>query len=110
MGEFAATPAEAEAFIKDHREFRSAFHDYHFVIEDMIAEGDKVVVRGRASGTHNAEFPFAELKGIAATGKQAKWDEVMIVHVVDGRFGSEGYFILDGVSRLQQLGVLPEPE
>jgi predicted ester cyclase len=75
----------------------------------MIAEGDKVVVRGRVRATHNGEFPVTELKGITPTGMQIEWDEVWIVQVVDGRFGEEGYSILDGVSRLQQLGVLSTP-
>ncbi len=109
MGEFLATHTEVEAWVAEHGKFRAAFHDYNLTIDDMIAEGDKVVVRGRVRATHNGEFPVAELKGIAPTGKSLEWDEVWIMQVVDGKFG-EGYFILDGVSRLQQLGVLPEPE
>ena len=45
--------------------FRSAFHDIRFVVEDMIAEGDKVAARITMSGTHRDEF-----QGIAPTGKQ----------------------------------------
>jgi predicted ester cyclase len=46
-------------------EFHKAFPDFRSVIEDQIAEGDKVVTRWRASGTHQGEF-----RGIAPTGKR----------------------------------------
>src|SRR5713101_5503546 len=45
--------------------FRAAFPDVYLTIEDMIAEGDKVVVRWIAHGTHSGE-----LRGIGPTGKQ----------------------------------------
>lgn len=75
----------------------------------MIAEGDKVVVRQTVRATHAGEYPFWELKGIAPIGKQLEWTEVQILRVADGRI-LDGWLIVDGVSRLQQLGVLPAPE
>lgn len=44
--------------------FQTAFKDAKFEVDDMIAEGDKVFVRARMTGTHQAEF-----MGIPATGK-----------------------------------------
>ena len=45
-------------------EFREAFHNFHATIEDLIAEGDKVVTRWKISGTLQDEF-----RGIAPTGE-----------------------------------------
>ncbi len=47
---------------------RTALPDFHTTIEDMIAEGDKVVQRFTARGTHKGEF-----MGIAPTGYEC-WD------------------------------------
>lgn len=98
-----------EEFIEMQRPFRAAFPDFRSTIEEMVAEGDTVMVRLKAGGTHMAEFPFAELKGIPATGRRLEWDEVQIYRFKDGKPAAV-WLILDGVARLQQLGVLPEPE
>jgi predicted ester cyclase len=102
--EFLSTPAVADEFIQQHATFRTAFPDYHFTIDDLIAEGDKVVVRGTVRATHRDEYPFAELKDIAPTGKQLDWEEVWIFSRSDS---TDFWMLIDGVSRLQQLGVLP---
>lgn len=109
VGEFAVTPAEAEAFIQDHSLFRAAFPDYQFTIDELIGEGDRVVVQGTVRATHKREFPSGELKGVAPTGKQLEWAEVWIWRIADGKL-VDGWMLVDGVSRLQQLGVLPSPE
>ena len=108
MGQFWAKPPTEED-IKQHAEFRAAFAGYHYEINEMIAEGDKVVVGGTVSATHVAEFPYAELKGIPATGKKVEWDEVQLYIIADGKI-ADFMLMVDGVSRLQQLGVLPNNE
>ena len=102
--DFLPTPVEAAEFIDMHTPFRTAFPDYHFPIDELIAEGDNVVVRGRTRATHLGEFPFGELKGIAPTGKQLEWAEIWIIRLGEPRDFS--WMLVDGVSRLQQLGVL----
>lgn len=109
MGEFFPSAADANEFRFWHAPFRAAFPDYHATIDEMIAEGDKVVVRQTVRATHAGEYPYWELKGIAPTGKQLEWNEVQILRVADGKI-LDGWLIVDGVSRLQQLGVLPPPE
>lgn len=92
-------------FVQNHRQFRKAFPDYQATVTHVVAEGDTVVVVTLVTGTHSAEFPYGELKGIAATGKKLVWEEVMITQYRDG-VPSDIRLIVDGVARLQQLGVL----
>src|ERR687897_905133 len=63
-----------------HREFHSAFSDFHINIEDQIAEGDKVVSRYAIRGIHQGEF-----RGLAPTGKEIELKGVTIF-----RFSPEG--------------------
>jgi predicted ester cyclase len=100
---------DTEALIEENMLFRTAFPDYQFTIDDLIAEGDKVVVRGTVRATHRDEFPVGELKGIAPTGKRLEWTEAWI-HRFEAGKPAESWSIIDGVSRLQQLGVLPSPK
>lgn len=86
------------------RMFRRAFPDYRTVVEDEIAEGDKVVHRARTSGTHQGEF-----LGIPPTGKRAEWTEMHIVRLRDGKI-VEHWGEVDQLGMMQQLGVVPEPE
>jgi predicted ester cyclase len=53
-------PEDVKHFIG---EFRQAFPDFYSIVEEQIAEGDKVVTRWRASGTHQGEF-----RGVGPTG------------------------------------------
>jgi predicted ester cyclase len=76
----------------------SAFPDIRITIEDMVAEGDKVVYRGSARGTHQGEF-----MGIAPTGKQISFTSTVVSRIADGRF-QEDWESLDLLNVLQQLG------
>ena len=74
--------------------------DWHTRIDDMIAEGDKVMARITMTGTHTGDF-----WGIPATGKRVEFTGIYIVRIADGRI-VEHWGEEDGVSLLQQLGVL----
>ena len=80
---------------------RGAFPDLHLKAEDVIAEGDKVVVRDTVTGTHRGEFI-----GVPPTGKEVTYDEIFIVRFVNGRM-AEASGIVDRLSLMQQLGVIP---
>ena len=82
---------------------RAAFPDFHYTVEDAIAEGDKVVGRITAHGTHKGEF-----MGIPPTGKQATWTEIHIGRFAGGKL-VEHWANLDQLGMLQQLGVVPTP-
>ncbi|MDT0343901.1 ester cyclase [Streptomyces litchfieldiae] len=94
-----ATGAEAqkEVLARLHR----AFPDLHVAVEDMIAEGDKVVCRNTVTGTHRGEY-----LGVAPTGKSITYSEIFIVRFVDDRI-AEGWGVVDVAAQLRQLGVLP---
>lgn len=81
--------------------FRSGFPDIHFMVEDQIAEGDRVAIRWTARGTHQGEF-----QGIPSTGKQVVVTGIGIFRVANGKL-VEGWTNADMLAMLQQLGVLP---
>ncbi len=82
----------------------NAYPDLHGTEEDMIAEGDKVVVRGSKRCTHQGE-----LLGIPPTGKQVKTTMTGIFRLVNGKI-AEVWFWNDNLSEFQQLGVIPALE
>lgn len=72
-----------------------------FTIEDVIAEGDRVVVRWTNSGTHVGDF-----LGIPATGKSVTVAGIDIYRLQGGRM-AEHWHVIDQLPMLQQLGVIP---
>lgn len=93
-------PEEYKGFITL---FRTAFPDLHMTILDQIAEGDKVVNRWTATGTHKGE-----LMGIPPTGKQMEVTGTYTARIVGGKIVEE-WGNWDGLGMMQQLGVLPAP-
>ena len=81
--------------------YLSAIPDLHLTAEDIIAEGDKVVVRLTYHGTHRGE-----LMGIPPTGKQATVTGIQVVRIANGRI-VENWINFDALGLLQQLGVIP---
>jgi steroid delta-isomerase-like uncharacterized protein len=87
------------------RMMASAFPDGKWGIDDMIAEGDKVVLRYTLRGTHKGEL--ASL-GLPPTGKEVTMRGITIYRIVDGMF-VEAWEHYDRLGLLQQLGVIPQP-
>src|ERR1051325_6108522 len=83
-----------------HQMMLAGFPDYQTVIDDLIAEGDKVVASITMSGTNTGSF-----MGIPPTGKQVSFTGMYIARIADGKI-VEHWGEEDGVSLLQQLGVL----
>jgi steroid delta-isomerase-like uncharacterized protein len=81
--------------------YMTAFPDLHFTIEDMIADGDTVVVRYTTRGTHQGNF-----MGIPPTGKQVSVTGMFIDRIVNGK-AVEQWINGDDLGLLQQLGVVP---
>ncbi|WP_201981951.1 ester cyclase [Hymenobacter rubidus] len=74
-----------------------AFPDLELKIVDIVAEGDKVVVRFQAPGTHL--HPFG---GIEGTGRKAVWKGLVMYHVVDGKI-TEAWANWDDWGLINQL-------
>ena len=77
----------------------AAFPDFHIDVEDMIAEGDKVVARVTGSGTHQGEF-----MGIAPTGNRVEFSAIDIARIAEGKI-VEHWSNSDQLGLMQQLGV-----
>ncbi len=91
------TPAYREVFATLYQ----AYPDLHIAVEDLIAEGDKVVCRNVVTGTHLGEY-----LGIAPTGKAVAYNEIFIFRFVNGRI-AEAWGVVDVLSQMRQLGVSP---
>ena len=94
-------PANREGMKQMMGMFFAGFPDLQVTTEEVIAEGDKVVVRNTVRGTHQGEF-----MGIPATGKQIEISEIHIVRIVDGMV-VEHWGITDQMGMMQQLGLIP---
>lgn len=77
--------------------------DPHFTIEDLIAEGDRVVVRWTNAGTNVGDF-----FGIPATGRAFKIPGIDIYRLQDGKL-AEHWHVVDVFGHMVQLGVIPAP-
>jgi predicted ester cyclase len=82
---------------------RSAFPDFKATIDDIVAEGDKVVIRQTWSGSHKGEF-----MGISPTGRSVSFGVIDIIRIADGRC-VEHWGQMDSMSLMQQLGAIPAP-
>jgi steroid delta-isomerase-like uncharacterized protein len=81
--------------------YLSAFPDLQFTIEDLIAEGDKVVWRFKATGTNTGSF-----MGGPATGKSAAVTGTITFRLENSRM-AEAWLNLDVLGLLQQMGIIP---
>jgi predicted ester cyclase len=81
--------------------FRDSFPDFRMEVEDVIAEGDKVVGYFKCSGTQQGEW-----QGRPPTGRRFEdIDEIYIFRVVDGKLAAATAVVEDNLTRLRQLGL-----
>jgi steroid delta-isomerase-like uncharacterized protein len=81
--------------------YTNAFPDLRFVIDDVIAEEDRVVLRWQASGTHQGE-----LLGIPATGRTGGGPGINVMQFRNGKIVHD-WVLWDALGLLRQLGALP---
>jgi predicted ester cyclase len=79
------------------RSYRDGFPDYHCVINDQMAEGDRVATRWTFSGTHDGQ-----LMGMAPTGRRVTVTGVAIDRIADGKL-VESWLEMDAQRMLHDL-------
>jgi steroid delta-isomerase-like uncharacterized protein len=99
----APDPLTMEDFKQFGQVFLSAFPGGTATVEDMIAEGNKVVSRITYRATHTGD-----LMGIPPTGKSVTVSEMTIDQFADGKI-VESWRLFDQMAMMQQLGVIPAP-
>jgi predicted ester cyclase len=79
------------------------FPDVQATVQDLLADGDRVIERTAVRATHTGEF-----NGIPATGRAVTWTEIHIYRLEDGKI-AELWSEIDFLGLLVQLGVVPGP-
>jgi steroid delta-isomerase-like uncharacterized protein len=102
-GPLEGWPRGAQGFHAVAGTYRGAFPDLQFTIEEVVAEGDRVVTRWTARGTNTGS-----LAGMPPTGKSAAVSGISIERIANGKI-AESWVNFDQLGMLQQLGVIPAP-
>jgi len=82
--------------------YRAAFPDLRMEPEDVLASGDKVIARVRATGTQQGDF-----MGIPASGKSVDVQLIDIIRFGDDGLAHEHWGVFDALKMMQQLGAIP---
>ncbi len=100
---FPGLPPGIEGARQVFAAFHAAFPDARVTIEDMVAEGDRVVWRWTFSGTNQGS-----LMGMPPTGKPVTFTGIDIFRMADGKI-AERWANEDDLGMMQQLGIVPAP-
>jgi steroid delta-isomerase-like uncharacterized protein len=100
--ELPGLPPTKEGVVQYFRMMLAAFPDMRMDVEDVIASGDKAVARLRVTGTNKGDF-----MGMPATGKSASVKLIDITRFGDDGLAREHWGVVDNLSLMQQLGVIP---
>jgi predicted SnoaL-like aldol condensation-catalyzing enzyme len=82
----------------------AGFSDYHGEIQEILAEGDKLVVRILWTGTQDGPF-----LGQPATGRKLRFTTADFIRVENGKF-AEHWDVVDSLPRAIALGLVPPPK
>lgn len=96
-------PQGHEALKEYEAPVHDAFPDFDVTFEDLIAEADRVAMRLTIRGTHEGE-----MMGIAPTGTQVEFQNVIFHRMADGKI-AERWVQPDVLGLLQQLGAIEDP-
>ncbi len=83
--------------------FERAFPGYTIEVHDVLADGDRVALRGTFRGTQRGDF-----QGLAPTGRAVSVPLMLIYRIAGGKI-AEHWMNADVLSLLQQLGAVPVP-
>ncbi|MDS0283140.1 ester cyclase [Haloarcula onubensis] len=101
-GFFGMDATDREGYKAFFEGFGAAFADQEFVVEDLVAEDDLLVVHFSIAAVHRGE-----ILGIEPTGRELSWTGTAVDRYEDGRI-VEAWLYPDSVAILDQLGALPE--
>jgi predicted ester cyclase len=96
-------PQDRETRKQTSRMFYAAIPDLVHTLEDMIAVGNKVAMRGSARGTHTRAF-----RDLPPTGNPVMFTGMRFYRMLDGKIAEE-WASFDSLALMQQLGVIPAP-
>src|SRR5215204_2004825 len=94
---------QAEAAKQEAADFRRGFPDVISTIEDLIAEGDRVVTRWRSRATHRGDY-----MGIAPSGKEVQFTGISFYRIEGGKI-AESWNSEDQFGLMGQIGAIGEP-
>jgi len=94
-------PSGIEGYKQFVRQYLSAFPDLQMNIDEQVSEGDTVVIRWTATGTHKGNLP-----PLPPTGKTIKVTGITVARLSNGKF-VESWNNWDALGLLQQLGAVP---
>jgi steroid delta-isomerase-like uncharacterized protein len=97
-------PREEERGLEELKQYviwyRAAFPDIRDTVEELVAEGDKVVVRWMSRGIHQGEF-----RGVAPTGRHVTFTGMRLFRIAEGKI-AESWVNIDELGLLEQLGMV----
>jgi len=96
-------PPTREGFKQSIPMLRSGMPDFNATIDDVVAEGDRVVIRMTWRGTQTGEF-----MGMSPTGKSISVGVIDIFRIAGGKV-VEHWGLMDSMAMMQQLGAMPAP-
>jgi predicted ester cyclase len=99
---FAADQADAAK--QEAADFRRGFPDVISTIEDLIAEGDKVVARWRSRATHQGDY-----MGIAPSGNEVEFTGISFYRIEEGKI-AQSWTSEDQLGLMRQIGAVAESE
>jgi predicted ester cyclase len=103
-------PVGREGFRRVLEDLHTTFPDYHYEIEEMVAEGDSVIARCKVSGTHRGvgKLPVngGMLVGVEPTQKHFEVQHIHWIKLRDGKI-VDHYAARDDIGMMRQLGLIP---
>ncbi len=100
--ELPGMPTGREGMRQLFQMMHAAFPDLQVVAQDILADGDKVVMRAQFAGTHQGEF-----MDIPATNKQVAFNVIDIFRIAENKL-VEHWGVTDMMALMTQLGVIPD--
>ena len=97
VGHLGATSMDRDELERLERQFCVSFPDAHHEINDLIAEGDRVVLRTTARATHRGRF-----EGIDPTGRSVEFTGLVVYRIRDGRI-AESWGEVDFLRLIREL-------